>query len=293
MKPSIVYFGTPGFSVTVLDALRKENYPIAGVVTTPDRPKGRKGTLTPSPVKLYAQENHLQIFDPASLKNNNTIVKQLRALEPTLFIVFSYGKIIPDELLAIPQKGSLNIHPSLLPKYRGPSPVQGQILGGETDTGVSIIEMTDKVDAGPIIFQQTMKMPENATFQSLIEVLSELSVNVINTVILGYVDSKNTVVHQDNSKATFTKIITKQDGYVNLHKMSSINPLQLDKMIRAYYPWPTVWMKWQDKVMKLLPNGFIQIEGKSPIPVKQFLHGYPSLCATLEPLYQMKKLERS
>lgn len=284
-KPAIVYFGTPQFSVTVLKALRQVNHPIVGVVTTPDRPKGRKGTLTPSPVKQYAQKNGLKLFDPTLLKNNAQFVTELETLSPTLFVVFSYGKIIPDELLAIPTKGAINIHPSLLPKYRGPSPVQWQILHGETETGISIIQMTNEVDAGPIIFQQSLPLPQNATFQSLITTLSELSANVINSVILDYNDNKISIVQQDESQATFTKTITKQDGFIDSADLASINTKQFDQMVRAYYPWPTVWTKWHGKILKFLPEKKIQIEGKVPVPVKEFLNGYPAATTIAKHLF--------
>lgn len=273
-KPTIIYFGTPDFSVIVLDSLLQNNFPIKGVVTAPNRPRGRNHILTPTPVKAYAQKHDLQVFTPTNLKDNDLHL-QLEALKPDLFVVFSYGKIIPGAILPIPTYGALNVHPSLLPKYRGPSPVQSQILAGETKTGVTIIKMNKNVDAGPIVAQETMDMPADATFESLIEVLSNLGAKLLNNCILDYTNGKINLVNQDENAMSFTKIIKKDDGYLSQDQLSSIDPLQFNRMVRAYHPWPGVWTKWQNKTLKLLPNQMVQIEGKPAISVKEFLNGYP------------------
>lgn len=286
-KPSIIYFGTPEFSLTVLDSLLVNNYPVKGVVTAPDRPKGRSGIDTPTPVKVYAQEHNLPVFTPSTLKDNIQIKNQLRSLQPDLFVVFSYGKIIPDELLSIPSHGALNVHPSLLPKYRGPSPVQAQILAGETVTGVTIIQMTAEVDSGPIVAQNAMSMPANTTFHSLINTLSQFGADLLNDCIMDYRDNKIELDKQDENQATYTKIIKKEDGFISSEKLKQFDPITFDRMIRAYHPWPSVWTKFDNKVVKFLPNHMVQIEGKFPISVKQLLNGYPDLASVIKSVLEM------
>ncbi len=163
-----VFFGSSEFSVYVLDELLLHNILPSLIITTPDKPKGRKLVMTPNPCKVWANEHGVEVIDPASLKKDNaSLISKLKALSPELFLVASYGKIIPKEIFEIPTKQTLNIHPSLLPKYRGASPIQSQILNDEKEIGVSIIVISEGMDEGPVIIQKTLKNQQNFDHSSL------------------------------------------------------------------------------------------------------------------------------
>lgn len=193
-----------------------------------------------------------------------------------LIVVASYGKILSAEILKAPKYGAINIHPSSLPKYRGPSPIQTQILDGVKESAVTFIKMDEEVDHGPVLKKIPFEILEDDTFQSLAEKAFILaSENVVN-VIEGYVNKQIDPVPQDHSQATFTKIIKKEDGFINLDNVPSSEVL--GKMIRAYYPWPGVWTKFKinsrEKIVKLLPGKMIQVEGKNPMSYADFINGY-------------------
>jgi len=238
----IVFFGTPSFVDPVLKILQ-ENFEVAQII------------------------RHPQAFD-------GKFISQLKSLNPDIFVVSAYGQILPKSLLEVPTLGTINIHPSLLPKYRGASPIQNAILNGDKKTGVTFIKMDEEVDHGPIIKQFEVEILPTDTFESLAKKLFELAANKILEVL-----DANQSTPQDDSKATFTQTLTRQDGYIDLsivnNKSSMVN---LEKMIRAYFPWPGVWFKHEingkEVIIKLLPQGKIQVEGKSPMSYKDFANGY-------------------
>lgn len=241
----IVFFGTPPFIEPVIDVLDK-NFDLAGVVRKP-------------------------------MDFNDDELKEFRQFNADIFVVAAYGKILPGELLDIPRLGAINIHPSLLPKYRGPSPVQNAILNGDEKTGLSFIKMDEEVDHGPILEQFEEPILENDTFESLAEKLFKLSADRLPSVIARFSEDQKGKV-QDDSKATFTKLITKEAGFIDLK-----NPPEnqkLERMIRAYFPWPGVWTEFglsnpdKEQIIKLLPDRRIQVEGKNPMNYKDFKNGY-------------------
>jgi|SRR5579885_3278063 len=295
----IFFFGTPDFVIPVLETLLKTHEVIA-VVTAPDHFDNKRKQTIPSPVKSFYQhyyETHagsnqyhpLPIFTPEKL---STFKAQLSTLEPDLFVVAAYGKIIPKAILAIPVLGALNIHPSLLPNYRGPSPVPAAILNGDQITGVSIIKMDEQMDHGPILASEPEPILETDTFETLVKRLFAKGATMLPKVIENYASGAIPLVPQDETQATYTRIITRQDGYIDLNSIdtnASGNPnpiasmrtplvndsgqarnmssnksleiknlkLKISRMIRAYYPWPGVWTKVrsrnQEVRIKLLP----------------------------------------
>lgn len=267
----IIFFGTPEFVLPVIQTLR-DNFSLVGAVTTPDVPVGRKQKLTPSPVKLALQGQALKILTPEKLTDD--VAKSLKQLQADLFVVAAYGKIIPQNILDIPQYGALNIHPSLLPKYRGASPIQNALLGGDEVSGVSIIKMDDKMDHGPLIFTKEIRLSQQDNFDTLSKKMFSEAARVLPEVIEDFISGKVVVKEQDEQQATFTKVIKKEDGYFDINNPPTSQ--KLDRMIRAYYPWPAAWTRWNDKVVKFYPEGLIQIEGKHPVPLKDFLNGYPN-----------------
>lgn len=278
----IVFFGTPDFVTPILRTL-DAHFNLVGVVTTPDTIQGRKKLLTPTPVKQYVLDHTLPIpvFTPENLDNKT--LEQLTKLSPDLFVVAAYGKIIPQSFLDIPQYGSLNVHPSLLPKYRGPSPIQTTILNGDEKIGVTIIKMDEQVDHGPILAQWEMPVNAEDTFASLHSVLFEKAGSELPSLIPSFVDGTIVPRAQDENKATYCARITRESGYVALDRPPT--PEVLDRMIRAYYPWPTAWTRMNGKIVKFLPEKKLQMEGKKPVSLKEFLNGYPDLRGTIEKLF--------
>lgn len=287
----IVFFGTPHFVIPILGALQK-NIDLVGVVTTPDAPLGRKKILTPTPVKLTYQ-NYLQRTKKTGLiidsqQFNNKTIKQLSDVRPDLFVVAAYGHLVPESVLNIPKHGALNIHPSLLPKYRGPSPIQTAILNGETTSGITIIKMDEKLDHGPIVAQKEIPVSDNDTFETLHVKMFAEAANMLPGVIDDFVSGKQKSQPQDEADATYCEHITKQDGYFDIE--NSPGKEKLDRMIRAYYPWPTAWtririMNNESKIMKLLPGKRIQLEGGKPMTEKEFVNGYPEARQLLAQLF--------
>lgn len=202
------------------------------------------------------------------------VVKQsLSDLKPDLLIVASFGKIIPEEILKISKHGAINIHPSKLPLYRGSSPIQSQILDGITDTATSFILMDEEMDHGPLLSQIPFKIQKDDTLESLCRKMFAKSAEILPEVINNFASGKINPEKQEHYKATFTKLTKKEDGYFDIENPPDTKTL--DRMIRAYYPWPTAWTRWNGKIVKFLPEGKIQIEGKKPADLKSFLNGYP------------------
>ncbi len=287
MKARVVFFGTPEFVIPVLKSLHL-NFNLVGVVTAPDSIQGRKKLLTPSPIKKYCLEKSLSpIFTPDRL--DQSIAENLKALNPSLFIVAAYGKILPKIILDIPTLGALNIHPSLLPKYRGPSPIQSAILNGDNKTGISIIRMDDQMDHGPILKQWVFPISEKDTSESLHINMFADAAKKLPSIIEDYLQGSLLPQPQDENQATYCPLITKKSGFFSLENPPP--PEILDRMIRAYYPWPTAWttLKIKDKEVriKFLPDYKLQVEGGKPLTLKEFLNGYPELKTTIQKLFNL------
>jgi len=273
MRPRIVFFGTPQLGVQVLEKLIAKGFKPIVVVTREDKPVGRGQKTTPPPVKTVAQKHKIPIFQPKKLKENQEIARELKSFLPNLFIVAAYGRIIPREILEIPKYGTLNVHPSLLPKYRGASPIQSAILAEEKETGVTIILLDEEMDHGPIIAQEKIDLNVTETAEDLKKKLGDSGAELLIRTIPAWIEGKIKPKEQNHKKATFTKVFTKEDGYIDLSNPPS--PEKFNLMVRAFYPWPGTWTKWQNKIIKFMPGNLIQPEGKKPITVKEFLNGYP------------------
>ncbi len=281
----VIFFGTPEFVIPILESLL-DTSEVVGIVTMPDKPTGRKKILTPSPVKQAAPVKGIStVFTPTQFTDE--IITKLQSLSPDIFVTAAYGKIIPDDVLSIPPLGALNIHPSLLPKYRGPSPIQTAIINGDTKTGISFMKMDEKMDHGPLLFQEEVKLHGNETFASLHVSLFKQAASILPTVIKHYASGRVQPTEQNHAEATYCQLIKKEDGYFSVD-----NPPEaeiLDRMIRAYYPWPTAWSKLQmgdgtQRVIKFLPEGRIQLEGGKPMTIKDLLNGHPELREIIEKL---------
>jgi methionyl-tRNA formyltransferase len=286
---NIIFFGTPQEVVPVLENLFK-HFDVIAVITTPDQKAGRKQLLTPTPVKIFAQTHNITVLQP---ENNNSLHSLISNLKSDLLIVAAYGKLIPNDVLKLPTHGAINIHPSLLPKYRGPTPIQTALLNGDNTSGITFIKMDEQMDHGPILHQIPFTLEETDTFGWLMQSKFAQAAQILPHVIENYISGKLKPILQDDSQATYTKIITKQDGYIDLSNPP--DPEQLDNMIRAYYPWPTVWtkirIKNQELRIKFLPKQQLQLEGKNPVALKDFLNGYPEIKEKIEKLFDEIKIK--
>ncbi len=265
----VIFFGTPDFVLPVLESLN-QNFELIGVVTTPDALVGRKQILTSSPIAQKAEELGAVVIKPQQF--NNLTIQQLTQLSPDLFIVASYGKIIPQSILDIPKLGSINIHPSRLPLYRGASPIQSQILDGVTGSGISFILMDAEMDHGPLLRTSDFSLQSTDTFQSLHYSMFKQAAKDLPEVIEGFTTGALKPIEQDHQKATFCGHITRESGYFDIENPPTKD--KLDRMIRAYYPWPSAWTRWNGKIVKFLPEGKMQMEGKNPVSKKEFLNGF-------------------
>ncbi|MBI2334195.1 methionyl-tRNA formyltransferase [Candidatus Daviesbacteria bacterium] len=243
----IVFFGSDPWSIHVLTAL-EDHFDVKAVVAAPE-----------GAVANYFKGLVLTLDE---LDENFTC---------DLMVVASYGKIIPKSILDIPRKGALNVHPSLLPKYRGASPVPATILNGEKETGVTIIKMDRQMDHGPIVATRKISLTGKENMQELINKLFQLGAELLVKIIPDFVTGKITLRPQNPKQATYCPLLTRKSGFFNIDKP----PKQLDRMIRAYYPWPGVWTRWNGKIVKIYPDNMIQMEGKKILSWKDFLNGYP------------------
>lgn len=277
----IVFFGTPNYVMPILTKLHKEfvtgpgKSPIIAVVTASPKPVGRKQILSYSPVDKWAHEHKIPTFYSANgLLNEN--------LDFEIGILASYGEIIKKEVIDLFHQGILVIHPSLLPLYRGASPVPEAIKSGDTETGVTILKMDEKMDHGPIVAQFREDILPTDTSDVLRDRLFAKSADVLIETLSPYLKGKIKLKKQDDNAATFTKLVTKQDGFIDL-KMKS--PIEAERFIRAMSPWPGAWMYLPNqKRLKLLKSHLeneklvldeVQLEGKLPVTKKQFDEAYP------------------
>ncbi len=243
-KPKIVFFGTHDFGAAMLQALiNSKQYDIVAVVTQPDRPVGRSQELEKSPVKILAEKNNLHVFQPEPLK---TFDFGLSTFD--LGIVCQYGLIIPKKILDLPKFGTLNVHTSLLPKYRGASPIQTALMNGEKKTGVTIMLVDEKMDHGPILAQEKITIDPDDIAPSLSKRMAPVAGNLLLKTIPDYLSGKITPQPQDETEATFCKILTRDDGKIDFKKTAD----EIYNLYRGLTPWPGVWTKWDGKRLKLL-----------------------------------------
>lgn len=279
-KINWVFFGTSNFSVLILEGLKNKGLIPNLIVTTEDKPRGRKLILSPSPVKIWAEKECIDFIQPKSLKTDETYLK-LSTLNFELFIVASYGKIIPQNILDIPVHKTLNVHPSLLPKLRGASPIQSAILG-ETETGVTIMRLDAEMDHGPIIAQQKITIVDWPPYaENLEEISAQVGTELLANVLPLWIEGKVSEKEQNHSQATYCKKIQKSDGELNLNDSPHINL----RKIRAYHVWPGAYFIENNKRIivkqahvennELILDRVIP-EGKKEMGYKDYLNGKKS-----------------
>src|SRR5580700_6544475 len=301
MSLNLVFCGTPPFAVPTLEKLVAAGFRIHLVVTQPDRPKGRGLELVASPIKHSAQKLNLPITQPDRIKSNEEFRAQLTALQPDAIIVVGYGRIIPQWMLDLPPLGNLNLHASLLPKYRGAAPIQWAIANGETVTGVTTMRIDAGLDTGDILEQEKLAIAPDDTAETLAPRLasigSDLTVETLHRLQAGTAQPRP----QENSQASLAPILKKEDGLVDFSRTAA----EIFNRIRGFQPWPGAYTRFRGKTLQIVkarpatvrtppselqvlsdrllvgcaPNTSlelleIQLEGKKRASAQDFIHGY-------------------
>jgi len=299
----IIFMGTPQFSVPGLQALHQNGYEIAMVVTQPDRPRGRGRRVTPSPVKQTALDLGISVIQPSFIKTPE-FADQIKSLNPDFQVVIAYGKILPENVLALPRIGTINIHASLLPRLRGAAPIQWAVINGEAVTGVCSMLMDKGMDTGDVLLTAEEAIEPGDTAGTLHDRLAVKGARVLIDTLNAY--SENTIqpMPQDHNLATYAPLLTKDDGLINWNKSAK----SLENFIRGVTPWPGAYTFWGDKRLKIFSStpitsdiseppgkvlvGFpdelrvatgdgvlsiLEIQGASGkrLPIKEFLRGHP------------------
>ncbi|MEK7582007.1 MAG: methionyl-tRNA formyltransferase [Patescibacteria group bacterium] len=275
-KAKIVFFGTPDFAVTILETLKEKGVMPNIVVTRVDKPQGRKMILTSPPVKIWAQKNNIPVLQPEKLDYD--FLYKLKTTDCELFIVAAYGKILPKTILEIPLKGVLNVHPSLLPKFRGPSPIESAILAGEKETGVTIMLLDEEMDHGPTIKSEKLKIKNEIKASELEKELARIGGNLLADIIPKWIAGEIKTKEQNHSEATYTQKIKKEDGLIDLNGNAEENYCKY----RAFDAWPGIYFFVNKKRVIIknveLTNGEFKInrvlpEGKKEMNYPDFLRG--------------------
>ncbi|MFH1038384.1 MAG: methionyl-tRNA formyltransferase [PVC group bacterium] len=302
----IIYMGTPEFSLPGLEEIHRRGIEIAMVVTRPDRPAGRGRSLTASPVKERALSMGLDVRQPENLQDPE-LLGFITRLEPDLFVVSAYGKFIPAALIARAKKGGINLHPSLLPRYRGAAPIQWALINGEPETGVTIISISGRMDAGDIYAQMSVPVSPADNAATLSRRLADAGGILLADAAERIVQGGVLPLPQDEAKATFAPRLTKEDGRIDWQQAA----VRIDNRVRGLYPWPGTFTIWPSsegavtlKILRSIPlpaaegrpgevleaneSAFtvsagqgrlrileLQMEGKRPLPAGEFLRGHP------------------
>ena len=246
-KIRVLFMGTPEFSVPCLEALIKSGYDVVGAVTQPDKPKGRGHKLIPTPVKACAAEHGIEVFQPETLKNE-ALKPVLERTEPDIIIVVAYGKILPEYILSFPRLGCINVHASLLPRYRGAGPIQWSVINGESVTGVTTMYMERGLDTGDMILKKKTPIGENETSGELHDRLSlmgaELLIKTVEEIINGTAPREK----QDDSLSCYAPMIDKETGHIDWSKPKN----EILNLIRGVNPWPMSYSNYCGEPMKII-----------------------------------------
>jgi len=303
LKEKIVFMGTPEFAVPSLRKLMEKGFNVSLVVTQPDKPAGRGRKLTPPPVKVEAEKLKIPVVQPEKIKDNPELEKLLRKISPDLIVVVAYGKLLPPWLLTLPKYGAVNLHASLLPEYRGASPIQSVLLDGKEKTGVTVMKISEELDAGDILSQREVEIYKSDNAKTLHDRLSQIGAELLAETLPLYVEGKIIPQPQDHSKATYCPKITKEMGKIDWQESA----VKIFNKIRAFTPWPSAYTFLEGRRIKITEaeplmeetsfppgtvikadkellvsagRGILRIlklkpEGKKEITAEEFIRGYP------------------
>jgi len=299
----IVFIGTPSFALPALKSLLEAPDKLVGVVTQPDRKKGRGRKAVISPVKELALQHGLNPLQPEQAKEES-FRNALKDLQPDLIVVAAYGQILPKSVLDIPRYGAVNVHASLLPKYRGAAPISWAILKGEKVTGVTTMAMDEGMDTGDILLQSEVTIAEEDTCQTLHDRLASLGARLLIETLDKMKKGHIQPLPQDPSKATYAPALKKEDGHIDWKKEAG----EIDRQVRAFNPWPGAFSRWDDRLLRIYKGGIreraptgkagavvwvgsdfievetgkdaylikeVQLEGRKRMSVREFLLGHP------------------
>lgn len=245
MDPRIVFMGSPEFALPSLRALA-DHYPVVGVVTQPDRPAGRGRVLSPPPVKILAESLGLPVIQPIRLKEPEAM-QQLRDWKPELIVVAAFGQILKPEVLELPRSGCINVHASLLPRWRGAAPIQAAILHGDEQSGVTIMRIDPGLDTGPILSQRATAITAQDTAGSLGKRLAQMGADLLIETLPGYIAGKIKAKPQDNNLTTYAPMLDKEAGRLDFHQPAEV----LARKVMAFNPWPGAFTTWQGANLKI------------------------------------------
>ncbi|WP_028951285.1 methionyl-tRNA formyltransferase [Sulfurihydrogenibium subterraneum] len=244
----VLFWGTPEFAVESLKALIQSNHQVVAVITQPDKPKGRGQKVQPTPVKEEALKHNIPVLQPEKIKNNQELIETIKQLNPDISVVVAYGKILPEEIINIPKYKTINVHASLLPKYRGSAPIQRAIMDGEEETGVCIMEIVKELDAGDVYACRKVKiLPEDdiiTLHDKLAKEGARLLIEVLDKIEKGQIEK----VPQDHLKATYAKPIEKEEGRIDWNKPAK----DIFNQVRALKVWPKAFTNFRDFQIKIL-----------------------------------------
>jgi methionyl-tRNA formyltransferase len=299
----IVFMGTPDFAVPTLETLFKSEHEVVGVVTQPDKPRGRSGKLVPSPVKETALQGQIPVFQPERVKEES-FFPVLEELHPDVIVVVAFGQILPKRILELPKYGCMNVHASLLPKLRGAAPIQWSVIDGDKESGVTIQQMDEGLDTGDILLVEKYTLDEKETGGSLFDKLSLLGGPLILQALTLAEQGKLSPVPQNHEEHTYAKMLTKAMGEISFEQSAVV----IERLIRGLNPWPSAYTHLDNKLLKIwdadvvesqgdfVPgqvssvqkNGFtvrtgqgdlqihsLQLEGKKRMDAESFLRGFP------------------
>jgi len=257
----IVYFGTGEFSKNILANLHAWwTLKIVAAVSQPDKPVGRKKEYFPTPVKIYAEKNNIPIFQPEKIRNNTDFFQTLRDVQADFFVVVAYGKIIPPDILQIPKYGCVNVHGSLLPAYRGASPIQESVKNGDTQTGITIMYMSEGMDEGDILATQTVDIGPHETTPDIFAKFEHIAPKLLEKTLRDIVDKKIIPRPQSHENATYCSKIEKEDGHIFF---LSQNGQKIYNLYRAYISWPGIFTTFQEKTLKICECRFQKTSQKN------------------------------
>lgn len=246
---NIIYMGTPDFSVPALQALINSHHNVMAVFTQPPRRKGRGKQILPSPVHELATQNNIPVFTPEKLKTDDAAKSELINLKPDVAIVAAYGQILSKEILDIPKHGCINIHASLLPRWRGASPIQHAVWKGDNETGISIMKMEEGLDTGPVIAMQSVPITSHSTAQTIHDEMANLGGNMIINVLDNLIQTGDLkLTKQDDNLSNYAPLLKKEDGKIDWTQTAT----EIDRQIRALNPWPGVYTENQEMRFKIL-----------------------------------------
>lgn len=245
MSKRVVFMGSPDFSLATLRSL-VQHYQVVGVVTQPDRASGRGRELKAPPIKLLAQELNIPVIQPEKLRNPEAM-QQLQAWAPDLIVVAAFGQILKKDVLDLPKYGCINVHASLLPRWRGAAPINAAVLAGDEETGVTIMKMDVGLDTGPMLAMKSIRIKPDDTAGSLFDALATLGADLLIETLPAYMDGKLTPQPQPEEGATYAPMLKKEDGLLDFNQPV----VDLARRVRAMNPWPGAWFEWNGAPLKV------------------------------------------